>query len=76
MCYLRSKVRLFVTVFGNNIPIMLHSVGVGSGRTFITWASGRRLQASGTSKEFVLTLVPDLIRNEDITAIEYVVTTP
>jgi hypothetical protein len=55
---------------------MLHSVGVGSGRTFVTWASGRKLEASSTSKEFVLALVPDLIRKEDITVVEYVDTTP
>ena len=61
---------------GNIISIMLHSVGVGNGRTYVTWASGRKLEASHTSKEFVLTLVPDLIRNENITVVEYVVTTP
>jgi hypothetical protein len=55
---------------------MLHSVGVGRGRIFVTWASGRKLEASSTSKEFVLALVPDLIRKEDITVIEYVDTTP
>jgi hypothetical protein len=55
---------------------MLHSVGVGNCQTFITWASGRKLKALGTRNEFVLTLVPDLIRNENVTVVEYVVTTP
>lgn len=55
---------------------MLRSVGVGLCRTFITWASGRKLEASNTSKEFALTLVPDLICKEDVATIEYVVAGP
>ena len=53
-----------------------YRAGVGIGRTFVTWASGRKLEALGTRKEFVLTLVPDLIRKETVTIVEYVVTSP
>ena len=60
-----------VTEGGNTIVTFNRcSVGAGSGRAHITWASGRKLTADDTCKEFVLTLVPGLIREDDITTLE------
>ena len=57
---------------GGNICVTFNhcSLGAGIGKVHITWASGRKLTANRTCKEFVLTLVPCLIRQEDITTLE------